>query len=455
MRTHLLLPLLLISAVAAAQNNVGIGTTTPTDPLHTTGTVRHQGYSGLGTRLLYIDSAGRLATAPTGSFFSNNTRDTIPDNGCAVADGASTSIAVTGVGTVPSANIAVRVNIRHTYAGDLYIYLVAPNGAVLNLSAGQGAGGDNFLGTVFSDAAPVSITSVASAAAPFTATYRPEGSTTTYCTTTGTVSTFGAIGGGTIAANGSWTMRVYDGATGDAGALESWQISFAGPAAFGTAAANGVLPLFRNGALTTSNITQSATGATTFAGTAAFSGAATFNGAVKISSGTPAAGEVLTSDAAGNATWAPPASPATNTAFRVFSSTNAAIASSFTGTVLFSPASGGSGSFNDGGNFTAASNAYKVPANGVYQFSAVVGLSGTAVSDGYVDIRLKTSVTANWPSVSFNTLAGEALPGTVAISFIMKLSANELVTVELYNASGGSITPQSNVSTQFSGSRLY
>ena len=47
--------------------NVGIGTTTPTDQLHTTGAVRLQKYVGPSTRLLQIDSAARLVATSAGA----------------------------------------------------------------------------------------------------------------------------------------------------------------------------------------------------------------------------------------------------------------------------------------------------------------------------------------------------------------------------------------------------
>ena len=54
-----LLTLLLSCFLLTAQaQNVGIGTTTPTDQLHTTGGVRLQKYSGPTTRILQIDSSG-------------------------------------------------------------------------------------------------------------------------------------------------------------------------------------------------------------------------------------------------------------------------------------------------------------------------------------------------------------------------------------------------------------
>jgi hypothetical protein len=61
--------------------NIGIGTTIPTDQLHTTGTVRFQKYSGPTTRMVQIDSSGRLVATAAGAIFSNTSPQAITDNG--------------------------------------------------------------------------------------------------------------------------------------------------------------------------------------------------------------------------------------------------------------------------------------------------------------------------------------------------------------------------------------
>ena len=66
----------------------------------------------------------------------------------------------------------VNVNLTHTSTGELDIFLVSPSGAVLELSTDNGGSGDNFTNTVFRDNAPTSITA---GTAPFTGSFRPEG----------------------------------------------------------------------------------------------------------------------------------------------------------------------------------------------------------------------------------------------------------------------------------------
>ncbi|MEV7676847.1 M28 family peptidase, partial [Streptomyces sp. NPDC088752] len=78
-------------------------------------------------------SAGST-TPPTGKVFENTADVSIPDNGAAV----TSTVNVTGVtGNAPS-NLAVGVDIVHTYRGDLVVDLVAPDGSVYSLSNRSG-----------------------------------------------------------------------------------------------------------------------------------------------------------------------------------------------------------------------------------------------------------------------------------------------------------------------------
>ena len=257
MKQFLIFVFTLTCFTAAAQNNVGIGTVSPTDQLHTTGTVRFQNYTGIGTRLMYVDSSGHLTT-PVGTISNNNTIQAIPDNGCSTNTGISSSITVSGLAaSVASSKIAVRLNITHTFDGDLFIFLVAPNGAVLRLVGGAGGNGDNFTGTILSDDAA---TSVQSGTAPFTDRYIPTGAIATACLITTTVPSFSAIGGGTVNPNGTWTLKIFDNAGSDVGTLDSWQITFDGQIGFGTSGATGPVPYFNGGNLAFSNITNTTAG---------------------------------------------------------------------------------------------------------------------------------------------------------------------------------------------------
>ena len=250
-----LLSLLTIFAFSASAQNVGIGTPTPSDQLHTTGTVRFENYKGANTRIVQMDSSGRLVVTAAGALFLNNTDQAIPDNGCGAGNGITSQIIVTGQPSlVSSSKIAVRINITHTWDAELRIYLYPPTGVgVLVLAADNGGSGDNFSNTLFTDQAPVSITT---GTAPFTGQYRPKGGAVE-CFASGTpLANF--AGFGNIVPNGTWTLRVLDNGVGDIGTLNSWSISFSGPESITTADENNYLPKFSAGNLVASSVFQPA-----------------------------------------------------------------------------------------------------------------------------------------------------------------------------------------------------
>ena len=251
--------LLTTFAFAASAQNVGIGAPIPSDQLHTTGTVRFENYKGANTRIVQMDATGRLVVTPAGALFLNNTAQAVPDNGCGAGNGITSNINVTGQPSlVSSSKIAVRINITHTYDADLRIYLYPPTGVgVLVLAADNGGSGDNFSNTLFTDQAPVSITT---GTAPFTGQYRPKGGAVE-CFASGTpLATFGDIGSGTIIPNGSWALRILDKGMGDIGTLNSWSISFTGPESYITANESDYIPKFSAGNLIPSNIYQQPSG---------------------------------------------------------------------------------------------------------------------------------------------------------------------------------------------------
>lgn len=251
---------------SAQTGSVGIGTTAPSDQLHTTGSVRFEKYSGTGTRLVQADDSGRLVISPAGATFSNNTAYSIPDQNAGANTGCSFGIGVTSAisipagvlpTTVPSGKLSVRVNIRHPFVSDLRVILVAPGGGTLVLAAGNGGNGDDFTNTVFADEAS---TSIAAATAPFTGAYKPSGNMSLNCLITPTAATFGAMGGGNIAPTGNWRLRVFDGGTNDTGSLLGWELSFSGAASFVTADQQNYIPQFSGGGLSPSRLFQAFSG---------------------------------------------------------------------------------------------------------------------------------------------------------------------------------------------------
>lgn len=143
---------------------------------------------------------GALAYSTT-TYPSTDVPKPIPDNDPA---GASSTIAVTDGNPVQA--IKVKVNVTHTYDGDLTLSLIGPNGVSVALSNRRGSSGDNFVDTVFDDGAA---TPIASGTAPFTGAFKPE-------------TPLGALAG--IPANGTWTLKAVDSAGSDSGTITGWSL---------------------------------------------------------------------------------------------------------------------------------------------------------------------------------------------------------------------------------------
>lgn len=126
----------------------------------------------------------------------------IPDNNAA---GAQSTINISNTGVVSKAIVVADV-ISHQYDGDLSITLTAPSMTALDLSSLNGLAGDNYISTIFSDAAATSVTA---GSAPFRNRYKPE------------VALSGLIGQQT---NGAWNLKVADSANIDAGLFGTWSV---------------------------------------------------------------------------------------------------------------------------------------------------------------------------------------------------------------------------------------
>ncbi len=117
----------------------------------------------------------------------------------------TSSITVSGFDGLVS-DVNVNLTLHHTFDSDLVITLIAPNGTQVTLASKNGGSANNFISTVFDDQAASSITS---AAAPFTGTFRPTGSLAT-------------LNG--IDPNGVWKLQVADVVRRDSGTLDSWSL---------------------------------------------------------------------------------------------------------------------------------------------------------------------------------------------------------------------------------------
>ncbi len=106
-------------------------------------------------------------------------------------------------------NLTVNLDITHTLARDLDLYLVSPAGTTVPLALRVGGPtGQNFTSTVFNDAAS---TSINSASAPFTGSFRPA-------------SPLSVFNGESIV--GTWKLLIIDQAAGDVGTENSFSLTF-------------------------------------------------------------------------------------------------------------------------------------------------------------------------------------------------------------------------------------
>ena len=140
------------------------------------------GATGAGSVSVNVSNGGGGGDCINGSFPAAGLPLSIPDNN---ATGISSTVAVTGNGTVGS--LALSLNIGHTYRGDLIVTLTSPAGTVYSVSNRAGGSADNL---VLVDSA---IT---------------------------------AFAGQTAA--GTWRLSVSDRASIDTGALNSWSLKIVG-----------------------------------------------------------------------------------------------------------------------------------------------------------------------------------------------------------------------------------
>ncbi len=170
--------------------------------------VRDANDPGLGGWQVYLDQNNNGAYDGDPSY-TTSPNLAIPDNN---ATGITSSQTISGLsGTITDLN--VRINITHTFVGDLVISLVSPAGTTVSLINRRGSSGDNFTNTVLDDEAATSITSVTSTNAPFTGNFRPE-------------SPLSLVDGQDP--NGTWQLRVTDRAGADVGTLVNWSLIFGG-----------------------------------------------------------------------------------------------------------------------------------------------------------------------------------------------------------------------------------
>jgi Zn-dependent metalloprotease len=138
--------------------------------------VRIKAYSSFsGVSLVGNYSTGSTGGAQT---YSNATDYAIGDNAT-----VNSPIAVSGRSGKAPSSTQVKVDIKHTYIGDLTVNLVAPDGSLYLLSNRAGGSADNIIKTYTVNLSSENI-------------------------------------------NGNWNLRVKDNASGDTGKIDSWSVTF-------------------------------------------------------------------------------------------------------------------------------------------------------------------------------------------------------------------------------------
>jgi hypothetical protein len=135
----------------------------------------------------------------------------IPD--ADVVTGITRTLSLSNTGLNANQITSCELNVTCTWAADIEAYLYAPDNSFIKLVADRGSSGDNFVNTVFKDGAATSITS---GSAPFTGEYSPEEA---FSTLTGS-------------ADGTWTLRIFDDASGDISTLDNWNIKYTAEASY-------------------------------------------------------------------------------------------------------------------------------------------------------------------------------------------------------------------------------
>jgi subtilisin-like proprotein convertase family protein len=213
----------------AASGGVHYGTSLPTGSYAgTTGaaTAHAATLTGLAECTTYyywvesVDAAGNSASSNSGggyfaftttqahqaSVVSTDTPLAIPDNNVA---GATSTIAVADTSIVQDVNVTV--NVAHTFDNDLTLSLITPANTSITLVARRGGSSDNYNNSVFDDEAA---TSIASGAAPFTGSFRPE-------------QLLSAADG--VSGVGNWKFKAVDSAAQDLGTINSWTLTLVYP----------------------------------------------------------------------------------------------------------------------------------------------------------------------------------------------------------------------------------
>ncbi len=164
-----------------------------------------------------VTPSNQCATGTTSSIFNFTTANIT----CNSFDATDLPISISTTGNItyetkinigpdyPITDVNVTIRIPHTWAADLDIFLISPQGTRVELTTDNGGiDGEDYIDTVFDQEASTPITS---GSVPFTGTYIPEGDLSTL---------YGEMSGG------EWTLEVTDDANLDGGTMERFALDF-------------------------------------------------------------------------------------------------------------------------------------------------------------------------------------------------------------------------------------
>ncbi|MFT3980220.1 MAG: hypothetical protein QM687_07115 [Ferruginibacter sp.] len=172
----------------------------------------------------------------------------------------------------------------------------------------------------------------------------------------------------------------------------------------------------------------------------------TIAGNLRISSGSPGAGKLLSSDASGNAAWQLPTNY--NSGFAGYLISNQSIPTATLVKILWLE------NYDDPAAYTPATGEFTAPGAGLYRFDVQVqwqgGNSFTGNQPFYIDIY-KNGIQA---SFSYDILAATALPFTQRTGYTLKLASGDKVDIRVRQSSG--VTQAVTFSASFfTGYRIY
>ena len=270
--------------------------------------------------------------------------------------------------------------------------------------------------------------------------------------------TFGATGDATLGGNLSvaGASNLYT-LTTSSNATLGGNLSVAGIATAGSVITSGNASI--NGSVTSggpaSMLSTLTVVGTSYLSTVGTSGNLNVGGNLMVAGGGPAPGKVLTATSTGGATtWANPES--INTGVRAIMNSNQAVSAGATVPVAYN-STAYNGGFDDGANFSSASNAFIAPTTGVYLVTvSVVLVTAVAANSNLVSLSLNVnnSVVTSSGAIE-NTVAGQALPREIQFTRLVKLSAGDALRVQFYNATTATINLYGGSGTELMVVRMY